>query len=240
MKRNWILTMLAGLLLAAVPSAAEGVWYVPMAEQVPAGFDLIQIRTLFPYVFAVSAMTAFSGPSPVGEDWELVFQDGANDFAVARGPNPGDGIIHFAIGLDADPQWERPAFQFQAYREGVRVDNADIFAIGPGELDWAVAPGTWPVSAELLPYLPGDANRDGKVDVGDLGILGANYGQSNRSWSRGDFNGDGLVDVGDLGILGANYGRDINRPYVVPEPATLLLMAAGAMGLTARKGRQTR
>jgi hypothetical protein len=62
--------------------------------------------------------------------------------------------------------------------------------------------------------MPGDANRDNKVDVGDLGILAANYGRnlqsegvaSNLWWSLGDFNEDGKVDVGDLGILAANYG----------------------------------
>jgi hypothetical protein len=53
----------------------------------------------------------------------------------------------------------------------------------------------------------GDANTDGKVDVGDLGILAANYGKtSGATWDLGDFNGDGAVDVGDLGILAANYG----------------------------------
>ena len=63
---------------------------------------------------------------------------------------------------------------------------------------------------------PGDANRDGLVDVGDLGILAANYGQdlatdlpNATAWEwygYGDFNSDGVVDVGDLGILAANYG----------------------------------
>jgi hypothetical protein len=55
---------------------------------------------------------------------------------------------------------------------------------------------------------PGDANGDGAVDVGDLGILAANYGASGKKWAQGDFNGDGLVDVGDLGILAANYGAN--------------------------------
>jgi hypothetical protein len=62
--------------------------------------------------------------------------------------------------------------------------------------------------------IPGDANGDNKVDVGDLGILAANYGRNLQSegvvsslwWSLGDFNEDGKVDVGDLGILAANYG----------------------------------
>jgi hypothetical protein len=56
--------------------------------------------------------------------------------------------------------------------------------------------------------IPGDANGDGMVDVGDLGILAANYGKTNGvTWSQGDFNEDGAVDVGDLGILAAHYGE---------------------------------
>ena len=54
--------------------------------------------------------------------------------------------------------------------------------------------------------IPGDANGDDVVNVGDLGILAANYGGSDKTWEQGDFNGDGLVNVGDLGILAANYG----------------------------------
>jgi hypothetical protein len=67
--------------------------------------------------------------------------------------------------------------------------------------------------------VPGDANGDGLVDVGDLGILAANYGKSSgATWAQGDFNNDGKVDVGDLGILAANYGKgtssaDFNSDY---------------------------
>jgi formylglycine-generating enzyme required for sulfatase activity len=57
--------------------------------------------------------------------------------------------------------------------------------------------------------LAGDANGDGAVDVGDLGILAANYGKASGAvWSEGDFNSDGAVDVGDLGILAAHYGTN--------------------------------
>jgi uncharacterized membrane protein len=67
--------------------------------------------------------------------------------------------------------------------------------------------------------IPGDANLDQRVDVGDLGILAANYGKiGNCTWAMGDFNGDGNVDCGDLGILAANYGTgtsgaDYNADY---------------------------
>jgi hypothetical protein len=67
------------------------------------------------------------------------------------------------------------------------------------------------VLKNLVTTIPGDANRDGMVDVGDLGILAANYGGSNKTWAQGDFNGDGLVDVGDLGILAANYGKNASN-----------------------------
>jgi uncharacterized protein (DUF2141 family) len=63
-------------------------------------------------------------------------------------------------------------------------------------------------NVSLAVTAPGDANADSKVDVGDLGILAANYGMTEgATWDLGDFNGDGKVDVGDLGILAANYGR---------------------------------
>jgi hypothetical protein len=67
------------------------------------------------------------------------------------------------------------------------------------------------VGAPKKAPIPGDANDDGMVDVGDLGILAANYGGINKSWAQGDFNTDGLVDVGDLGILAANYGMNASN-----------------------------
>ena len=68
---------------------------------------------------------------------------------------------------------------------------------------------TYPLLRSLL--VAGDANVDGVVDVGDLGVLAANYGvATDATWFKGDFNGDGVVDVGDLGILAANYGSGVS------------------------------
>jgi hypothetical protein len=80
-----------------------------------------------------------------------------------------------------------------------------------GNFVWLTGP-----SGEVYGYkfnkirLAGDANEDDMVDVGDLGILAANYSGSGKTWSQGDFNNDGLVDVGDLGILAAHYGEGVN------------------------------
>ena len=55
--------------------------------------------------------------------------------------------------------------------------------------------------ASLSIALPGDAELNGKVDVNDLTIVLAHYGQTGMSWTTGDFQGDGKVDVNDLTIV---------------------------------------
>jgi hypothetical protein len=81
--------------------------------------------------------------------------------------------------------------------------------------------------------IPGDANIDGYVNILDLGALANDYGMSGKKWGDGDFNGDGLVNIIDLGDLAANYGR--TPQSVVPEPATLCLLAMGALAAMRRR-----
>ncbi|MFX3635375.1 MAG: Ig-like domain-containing protein [Candidatus Pristimantibacillus sp.] len=58
------------------------------------------------------------------------------------------------------------------------------------------------VAGELTP----DLNNDGKVSVGDLGIVAAHYGKTSADsdWEqakRADVNGDGKVDISDLSFI---------------------------------------
>jgi lysophospholipase L1-like esterase len=59
-------------------------------------------------------------------------------------------------------------------------------------------------------FLPGDINRDGRVDGADLVILALAFGahryDSNYNQAA-DLNGDGIVDGLDLAILAANFGK---------------------------------
>ena len=98
----------------------------------------------------------------------------------------------------------------------------------------------------LRPYLPGDANEDGKVDVNDLTVVLTNFGQTGRTWAQGDFNGDGQVDVNDLTVLLTSFGRSLAAPpggaAAVPEPpsavvATAAVLLAGGAAVC-RRGRK--
>ena len=73
------------------------------------------------------------------------------------------------------------------------------------------------------PYILGDANLDGSVDVGDFNIWNGNKFTTTAAWCSGDFNADGSVDVGDFNIWNGNKftSADVST---VPEPSSLGLL----------------
>ena len=72
-----------------------------------------------------------------------------------------------------------------------------------------------------LHLLPGDANGDGRVDINDLTIVLANFGQTGMTWSQGDFIGDGTVDINDLTIVLANFGYGVSAAGPLRRPRAL-------------------
>jgi hypothetical protein len=64
----------------------------------------------------------------------------------------------------------------------------------------------------VAPYRVADANADGRVDVGDLGILATNFNESPADpagRAGGDFDGDNSVNVSDLGILATHFNKHL-------------------------------
>ena len=85
----------------------------------------------------------------------------------------------------------------------------------------------------------GDANGDGVVDAVDYIALKTNFGmREGATLAQGNFDADidGNVDWDDLQILIANFGtRGVGRAPPAPEPATLGLLAIGALAVIRRR-----
>ncbi len=92
--------------------------------------------------------------------------------------------------------------------------------------------------------LPGDANLDDQVDINDLTIVLAHYGQTGMTWTTGEFTGDGTVDINDLTIVLADYNTSYSAAAgglaAVPEPSALLLISGGLAGILAFAWRRRR
>ena len=121
---------------------------------------------------------------------------------------------------------------------GENVGCSGWFKAGPMAFDNSPVPSTtfeYMPSVILQPTLPGDANGDGKVDINDLTIVLANYGQTGTTWAQGEFTGDGTVDINDLTIVLAHYGQSLGSSAggmaAVPEPSALVLTSVAAIGL---------
>jgi hypothetical protein len=56
--------------------------------------------------------------------------------------------------------------------------------------------------------LPGDADGDGTIGMGDLGVLGALFGGT-AAGVKADFNADGIVDAADYMMLKRSLGRSL-------------------------------
>ena len=92
---------------------------------------------------------------------------------------------------------------------------------------------------KVAPTIPGDANKDGKVDGSDVTILAGNWqagvgapDPSTITWEMGDFNGDGQIDGSDVTILAGNWQAGVTAAStVVPEPSMIVLLLGALASL---------
>jgi hypothetical protein len=155
-----------------------------------------------------------SGSSDVGDSYfDFVFPAaGVYVIGVARWNSFDSGIVGQGI--------QGPApIEGQTYRLQVSIVDHEM--------------------SDLPPLLPGDANRDGKVDLSDFGILKSNFGKNGAIWDEGDFDGDAKVALGDFGVLKDNFGKTSggSGAFVVPEPSTWILASLGWLYLIRRRMR---
>jgi uncharacterized protein (TIGR03790 family) len=97
------------------------------------------------------------------------------------------------------------------------------------------------------PWVTGDANQDGAVDLSDFQIvnaaLGTKVGDANYN-PLADMDGNGIIDASDIQIVTAAYqgvGAD-GLLIPIPEPGTLALLSLGLalLGRATRKSRKAR
>ncbi len=81
------------------------------------------------------------------------------------------------------------------------------------------------------PAHPADFNWDYVINGRDWLVLERNFGHSGMAGRDGDLNGDGKVDMIDVNLFN---GWMIDSPQV-PEPASIVLVAAGAAALLRRR-----
>ena len=89
------------------------------------------------------------------------------------------------------------------------------------------------VYSRAEPAFPGDANGDGAVTDADYTLWADNYNATGATSDMGDFNGDGSVTDADYTIWADNYGAGTGG--AIPEPATLGLLALGALAALRRR-----
>lgn len=141
-------------------------------------------------------------------DSDIAVTDGVRTFTVHLGLNPGfDGTELFGV----DEAFNVIGILDQSSFSG--IDGYQLLAMN---------------AADFVPEpAPGDADLDGDVDDVDLALLLSGWGQSGQGWGDGDFTGEGDVTDIDLALLLNNWGFGVPIE-VVPEPATMALLAIGA------------
>jgi hypothetical protein len=121
---------------------------------------------------------------------------------------------------------------------GIYIGDTPVFINGTAT-SITIAPDLTSMPAVILQRgLMGDANYDGKVDINDLTIVLAHYGQTGMTWADGEFTGDGTVDINDLTIVLAHYNDTLEAAAggsatAVPEPCAVALAVAGLIGFAA-------
>ena len=83
--------------------------------------------------------------------------------------------------------------------------------------------GTVTVPPEPAEVIVGDIDRNGVVNIQDLAIVNARFGQ--RGENSADLNGDGLVDIVDLVLVAAAFDEEAAAPSLYPQALELFTAA---------------
>ncbi|MEM7315482.1 MAG: PEP-CTERM sorting domain-containing protein, partial [Planctomycetota bacterium] len=117
--------------------------------------------------------------------------------------------------------------------------TVDVMDVTDPENGWLAQAGEFFANLPVTggnPYLVGDANLDGVVDVSDFNVFNENKFTETGLWSLGDFNADNFTDVADFNAWNGNKFTSSSTPAAVPEPGSgmLMLITVVMLGLGVR------
>ena len=183
--------------------------------------------------------------APVGMDGGIglvgvdFFSGGPNPadlgFAVFDNVRVFDGFLTDGVSGDFDGDSDYDCDDIDALVAEIAAgsDDSAFDLTGDGSVngddlaEWRAEAGAVNLDSGA-PYLEGDANLDGSVDVGDFNIWNGSKFTSTAAWCSGDFNADGSVDVGDFNIWNGNKFNSADVA-TVPEPQALSLLLVGML-----------
>lgn len=161
------------------------------------------------------------------------------DYPVSPAVSPLPFVRLFLENGFANGAWTGPGINSSAARDSLSQTNKGALAYFEASQTGTTSFGgvTTDTSAICLMYTSqGDATLDGKTDTMDFNVLAHNFGGTFKTTIEGEFTYDefGTVDSSDFNVLAGGYGSKITLSAptlggLVPEPASLSLLAAGAM-----------
>ncbi|MBP1995157.1 cohesin domain-containing protein [Paenibacillus eucommiae] len=217
--------------LSADFAPGEGRLYV-LDEEAPASAELKTTITGVSPVQAGNKFTVKVGLSGVtgsvyAQDIKLDYDPAVMEFVSAKSLKPGIKVVRTikepvgklrlliasegaGHGITGTEEIVELTFKAKAATQPasgvISISSATLGDAGGNESEAASSSLSVLVTTGGSGNIPGDINHDGKVSVGDLSIVAANYGKNSSSpdWEQvkqADLNKDGKIDIEDLAAV---------------------------------------
>ena len=209
--------------------------------------EILELRLNSPFAGVLNASIVVDGYSsdPVlgFDDLFFQFNPGAlsttsSTVQLTLGDLPGgdfNGDTHWDC-LDVDAL----VAEIVAGTDGAAFDLTADGAVNQDDLAaWLTAAGQANLPSGN-PYLVGDANLSGAVDITDFNIWNSHKFTTTPGWCQGDFNADGVIDLSDFNQW--NSSKFNSSARAVPESSSFVLNVGvfGVLVASGSAGRRTR